>query len=173
MDSFTKKVVNYFCKTLHFRFWTGFSICLWITYVFSRDSKKDRQESLIYTKLIKVFAPNLGFSPFYKVVHGSATFKLAKGYQRLKKNDQLLNLIFLIYFFFFFYFLHSNVWDNKCHKQKWCMLFCTHIKLVPSMLARTCRVTCIKWRRLILLRRDSVDTKIGCYKITEYSVLFI
>ena len=35
------------------------------------------QGSLIYTKLIKGFAPNLEFSPFYKVIHGSSTFKLA------------------------------------------------------------------------------------------------
>ena len=119
------------------------------------------QGSLIYTKLIKGFAPNLEFSPFYKVIHGSSTFKLAT--VKFDISD----------LFFFFHFLHSNVWDNKCHKQKWCMLFCTHIKLVPSVLARTCRVICIKWRRLILLRRDSVDTKIGCYKTTEYLVLFV
>ena len=44
-----------------------------------RGCKKDTQESLIYTKLIKVFTPNLEFSPCYEVIHRSATFKLAKG----------------------------------------------------------------------------------------------
>ena len=32
-------------------------------------------------------------------------------------------------FLSFFHFLHPNVPDNKCHKQKWHVLFFTHIKL--------------------------------------------
>ena len=35
--------------------------------------------------------------PYSKVIHGSATFKLTKGLERLKKNNQLLNLIFLFF----------------------------------------------------------------------------
>ena len=42
------------------------------------------------------------------------------------------------------YFLHSNVPDNNCHKQKWRVLFFTRIKLVACAraIART------KWIRL-------------------------
>ena len=43
--------------------------------------------------------------PYSEVMHGSSTFKLTKGQQRLKKNDQLLNWMFL----FFFRFLCFNV----------------------------------------------------------------
>ena len=50
------------------------------------------------------------------------------------------------------------------------MLFFTHIKVVASMLACAHSITCIKWRRLILLPKSSVDTKNDCYKITECSV---
>ena len=39
--------------------------------------------------------------PYSKVIHGSTTFKLMKGLLRLKKNDQLLNLIFFISFLYF------------------------------------------------------------------------
>ena len=48
----------------------------------------------------------------------------------LKKNDQLLNLVFL-----FFHLLRSNVIDNKCHKQKWRVLFFTRIKIVARVSA--------------------------------------
>ena len=34
--------------------------------------------TLIYAKLIKVFPPNLGFSPYSEVIHGSTAFKLTK-----------------------------------------------------------------------------------------------
>ena len=44
-----------------------------------------------------------------EVIHGSATFKLRKVYQRLRKSHQLVNLMFLI-----FHFLQSSVPDNKC-----------------------------------------------------------
>ena len=40
------------------------------------------------------------------------TFKLTKDQQRLKQNDHLFSLMFLL-----FHFLHSNVPGNKCHKQ--------------------------------------------------------
>ena len=35
--------------------------------------------------------------------------------------------------FLLFPFLHSNVTDNNCHKQKWHVLFFTRIKLVPRV----------------------------------------
>ena len=48
----------------------------------------------------------------------------------LKKNDQLFNLMFL-----FLYFHHSSGPNSKCDKQKWGVLFFTHIKLVLPVLA--------------------------------------
>ena len=53
----------------------------------------------------------LEFFLYSEVINGSTTFTLMKG-QRLKKNDQLFNLMFL-----FFHFLHSNVPGNKCHRM--------------------------------------------------------
>ena len=37
------------------------------------------QDCLIYAKLIIVFTPNLEFSHYSEVLHGSRTFKLTKG----------------------------------------------------------------------------------------------
>ena len=54
-----------------------------------------------------------------------------KRLRRVKKNNQLLNLMFL----FFLSFFHFNVSDNKCHKHKRHMLFFTRIKLVALVLA--------------------------------------
>ena len=51
----------------------------------------------------------------------------------------------------FFHFLHSNVSDNKCHKQKWCMLFFTCIKLAIHVLVCACAFSDIKWRRLHII----------------------
>ena len=50
----------------------------------------------------------------------------------------------------FFDFLQSNVPDNKCHKQKWHVLFLTHIKLVAGLLTCTRVIAHIKWIRLAL-----------------------
>ena len=52
------------------------------------------------------------FSPYPEVIHGSATFKLTKGYQRIKKSHQIINFMSL-----FFDFLHSRVPDNKYQKR--------------------------------------------------------
>ena len=51
----------------------------------------------------------------------------------------------------FFHFLHSNVSDNKCHKQKWCMLFFTCIKLAIHVLVCARAFRDIKWRRLHII----------------------
>ena len=37
---------------------------------------------------------------YSEVIHESSTFKLTKGEQRLKKNDHLLNLMFLFFLSF-------------------------------------------------------------------------
>ena len=59
--------------------WQGSECASGLLKLFCHDSKKDTQESLIYTKVIVVFTPNLEFSSYYEVIHGSATFKLARG----------------------------------------------------------------------------------------------
>ena len=43
------------------------------------------------------FILNLEFSPYSEVTQGSTTFKLTKGQQKFKKNDQPFNLIFFIF----------------------------------------------------------------------------
>ena len=97
-------------------------------------------------KVIIVFCPNLEFSPYSEVIHGGATFKLMKDQQRLKQNDQQFKLMFL----FFLSFSSFQCPYNKCHKQKWHMLFFTRIKLVPCVLACVHVITYIKWKRLPL-----------------------
>ena len=87
---------------------------------------------MIYVEPISICS-KLRIFPYSEVIHTSKTFKLMKGQQRLKKNNQLLNLIFL-----FFNFLLFDVSDSMCHKQKWCMLFSTRIKLVACVLACVC-----------------------------------
>ena len=47
--------------------------------------------------------------PYSKAIHGTLTFKLTKGLQRLKKNDQILNLMFLFLFFLSFSLFQCNI----------------------------------------------------------------
>ena len=51
-------------------------------------------------------------------------------------------------FWSLFCFFYSNVRDNTCHRQKWCKLFFTCIKLVVHFLVSACAIANIKWRRL-------------------------
>ena len=44
-----------------------------------RGSQRDTWDCFIYAKLIVVFTPNLEFSPYSEVIHGSTTFKLTEG----------------------------------------------------------------------------------------------
>ena len=76
----------------------------------------------------------LGISPYSEIINGSTTFKPRKGSERLKKNDQLLNLMFCC----FFHFLRSNVPENKFHKHKLRVLLFTRIKSVACVLAHAC-----------------------------------
>ena len=95
------------------------------------------QDCLIYAKLIIVFTPNLQFSLYSEFIHGSITFKLEKGQQRLKKNFNYSLYVFDLSF---------NK-DNKCYKQNWGMLFFTHIKLVAYVLVCAWAMARIKWKR--------------------------
>ena len=46
--------------------------------LFCHKSKRDTWERLRYTLLNKVFTPNLEFSPYSEVIHGSTTYKLTE-----------------------------------------------------------------------------------------------
>ena len=61
---------------------------------------------------------------------------------KVKKKLSIIQFdVFNLSFIFF-------VPDNKCHKQKWCMLFFTCIQLVMHVLAYACAIAYSKWRRL-------------------------
>ena len=83
----------------------------------------------IHSKLQTIFPLFWSHTSKYKI---QANERLTK----IKKTDQLFNLTFPT-----FHFLHSNGPDNKCHKQKWHVLFHTH---------QTRAIARIKWRRLVL-----------------------
>ena len=88
---------------------------------------------LIYAKLIMIFTPNWEFS--------------------------LVQMSYMVVFCSFFHFLRYNVSDNKCHKQKCCVLFFTCIKLVVCVLACAHAIGHIKWRRLChMWRHQFPDT---------------
>ena len=48
----------------------------------------------------------------------------------------------------FFHFFLSNVPDNQCHEQKWCMLLFKRIKPVVWVLACVHAIARIKWLRM-------------------------
>ena len=50
----------------------------------------------------------LKFFPYSGVIHGNTRFKLTKILQSLKKNDQLLNLMFLFFVLFSHFFQYSR-----------------------------------------------------------------
>ena len=106
--------------------------------LFCRDSMRDTRGHLIYAKPIIVLTLNLEFSLYSEVIHGSATFKLTKGLRKVINYS-------IWCFWSFFCFLHSNIPDNKCYKQKWHVLFFKHIKLLASVLACVRVVARIKW----------------------------
>ena len=68
--------------------------------------------------------------------------------KRLTKVKEKWSTIRFDIFLSFFHFLHSYVPDNKCHKQKWHVIFFTCIKLVASVLACARAIASIKWIRL-------------------------
>ena len=75
--------------------------------------------------------------------------------ERLTKIEQKWpNIQFVI---LLFHFLHSNVPDSKCHKQKWRGLFLTRDKPVARVLTCACAIARIKWIRLIF--KDVLNTR--------------
>ena len=64
-------------------------------------------------------------------------------------------------------------WDNKCHKQKWRVLFFTRIKLVASVLACAHVIAHTKWRRLhYVARTERYCSAYGFYNWWEISDVF-
>ena len=59
--------------------WNGSEYTSGLLKLFCPGSQRHTQDCLIYAKLIIVFTPNLEFSPYSEVIHGSTTFKLTKG----------------------------------------------------------------------------------------------
>ena len=70
----------------------------------------------------------------------------------IQAKEKVMNH-WILCFCSFFYFLHSTASDNKCHKQKWYMLFFTCIKIVVHVLACTNAIAHFQWRRLSLCQR--------------------
>ena len=71
------------------------------------------------------------------------------------------------------HFLHSNVPDNKFHRQNWCMLIFTRIKLVMHVLACACAyaIACIKLGRLNRNHAHTDDsTTTGCNTANIFNV---
>ena len=79
----------------------------------------------------------------------------------IKEKWQLFNLKFLL-----LHFLHSNVPVNKCHKQKWCVLFFTRIKLVAPVPACAHLIARIKWIRLQYPPTYHGFSRLLCYMMT-------
>ena len=69
--------------------------------------------------------------------------------KRLTKVKEKWSAIQFDVFLSFFHFLHSDVPDNKYHKQKGHVLFSAHIKLVVHVLMCVHVIACIKWRSLL------------------------
>ena len=131
MECFAEKVNNFYPLTIFANHsisdvWQGFEYASGLLRLFWCNSKRDTPEHLIYAKLIMVFILNIAFSLYSKVQH-SSIWKFKKDYRKTINYS-------IWCFWSFYYFLSSNVPANKCHKQKWCMLFFTRIKLVASVL---------------------------------------
>ena len=122
--------------------WQGSECASGLSKFFCRDSKRDTRESLIYIKLIMVFTPNLEFSPYSEVIYGITTFKLTKGYQRLKKNkwSTTQSDVFGLYLIFF---IRMSQAVSVVNKSGVCYFF-TRIKLVARVLACACAMARIK-----------------------------
>ena len=118
MECFTKKN-DYFLKKLS-----------WFSEWYSGTFNIGQTDHSIHSKL-RIF-------PLFRNHSWKYNIQTNKGKQRLKKHNYPIRCVWS-----FFHFLHCNGPDNKCCKQKWGVLFFTHIKLVA-------RITRIKWIRLIL-----------------------
>ena len=97
-------MLTIFPKYLIFDVWQCSEYASGLLKSFCNSSRRDTEERLLYAKLNIVFTPNLEFSHYSEAIHGSATSKLTKRKQSLKKNGQLLNLMFFYLSFSLFQF---------------------------------------------------------------------
>ena len=110
--------------------WQGSEYASGLLKLFWRNSKRDTPEHLIYAKLIMVFILTVAFSLYSEVQHSSI---------RKFKKDYRKTINYSIWCFWSsYYFLSSNVPANKCHKQKWCMLFFTYMHQISGECAGVC-----------------------------------
>ena len=69
--------------------------------------------------------------------------------ERLKKVKEKWSTI--KFHVLFSRFLLSNILDNECRKQKWCLPIFTRMRLVANALVCASAIARIKWRRLTLI----------------------
>ena len=70
----------------------------------------------------------------------------------------------------FLIFLYSSVPDNKYHKQKWCILFFTCIKLVVHVLVCVCNGT----HQMEKTGNDpNLVPKFGIFLVSGFEILYI
>ena len=145
-------MVDYFCKTLHLRCFSGFWICLWITYVFCHGSKRVTWKHWYMPNWLQYF-----LQTFFRIfpLFWSHTWKWKRNIQvnkmLTKVNEKWSTIQFDAFSMFcsFFHFIHSIVQDNKFHKQKWHMLFFTCIKLMMLVVVCVHAIAHIKSIRLV------------------------
>ena len=109
MECFTKKVSSFQTLTISpkyliFDVWQCSEYASGLLKSFCNSSRRDTQERLLYVKLNIVFTSNLEFFHYSEVIHGSATSKITKRKQSLKKNGQLFNWMFFYLLFSLFQF---------------------------------------------------------------------
>ena len=85
----------------------------------------------ISIQLIITFTQN-----FSLILNSQSTWKYnIQANKNITKIKEKWSIIQFDGFALCFIFFHSNVSDNKCHRQKWHVLFFTHIKLMAHVVA--------------------------------------
>ena len=131
----------FFCKTIHLDVWQDSEYASGLLKLLWCGY----MGRLIFAKLIIAFTPNWEFFFIW--------------------------MSYLEVFCYFFHFLCSNVSDSKCHKQKWCVLFFTCIKLVAQVLACARVMTRIKWRRLLYASKIKNASPRSIPKVKQHALI--
>ena len=114
-------------------------------------------------KLIIVFPPNLEFSSLFWSHTRKYSIQVNERLTEIKEKWPTIQ-----FHVFFFHFPHSNVPNNKCHKQKWRVLFFTRIRLVACVLACARAIARIKWIRLYWLTKFYCLAAFTSWDIGQY-----
>ena len=118
--------------------------------LFYPGSERNTLECWLYIKLTIIFAPNLEFFPSSGVIYSTWKYNIQVN-ESITKIKEKWSIIQFDAFDLSCIFFYSNVPDNKCHRQKWCVLFFTCFKLVVRMLACVHAIARIMRRRLLLM----------------------